>query len=83
MAYENEDRVKRKKKPYTDAEYADRLEWHLDRIPYKLHCARSISFFRYFSYLKQLEYVEPTGKEDVSNVQLNYPDAPPRRHYRL
>jgi len=83
VAYEAEDRVKRGKKPYTEAEYAKRLEWHLTRIPYKLHCARSVSFFRYFNYLKQLGFVEPTGKEETSDVQLNYPDAPPRRYYRL
>jgi len=83
VAREDEERKKRGEKPYTEQEYAERMEWHLTRIPYKLHAARSVSFFRYFNYLKQLGFVEPTGKEETSIVQLNYPDAPPRRYYRV
>ena len=83
VACENEDRVKRGEKPYTEEEYAERLEWHLDRIPYKFHCARSVSFYKYFHFVKQLGFVEPTGKEEASDVQMNYTDAPPRRYYRI
>lgn len=84
VAWENELRVRKNQEPYTEEEYAERLEWHLERIPYKLHRARFHSFYRYFHYLKQLGWIEPTGREEESYIQsLNYPDAPPRRYYRL
>jgi hypothetical protein len=84
VARENEERIRNKQEPYTPEEYAERLEWHLERIPYKLHRARSISFFRYFHYLKQLGFVEPTGKVEESYIQgITYPAAPPCRYYRL
>ena len=84
VAWENDERLQRKQEPYTPEEYAQRLEWYLERIPYKLHRARSISFFRYFHYLKQLGFVEPTGKEEESYIQgLTYSAAPPCRYYRL
>ncbi len=84
VARENERRIQTKEEPYTPEEYAERLEWHLERIPYKLHRARSISFFRYFHFLKQLQFVELTGREEESYIQSkDYEDAPPRRYYRL
>ncbi len=84
VARENDRRIQKKEEPYTSEEYAERLEWHLERIPYKLHRARSISFFKYFYFVKRLGFVEPTGREDESYIQsLTYPDAPPRRYYRL
>ena len=84
VARENDRRIQKKQEPYTPEEYAERVEWHLERIPYKLHRARSISFFRYFHFLKQLQFVELTGKEEASYIQsLTYADAPPCRYYRL
>ena len=84
VAWENERRIQKKEEPYTPEEYAERLEWHLERIPYKLHRARYHSFFRYFHYLKQLGFVDLTGKEDESYIQgITYPGAPPCRYYRL
>jgi len=84
VAWENEQRLRKNQEPYTPEEYVERLEWHLERIPYKLHRARFHSFYRYFHYLKQLGWIEPTGKEDESYIQsLTYADAPPRRYYRL
>ena len=84
VARENDRRIQKKEEPYTPEEYAERLEWHLERIPYKLHRARSISFFRYFHFLKQLGFVEITGREDESYIQSkDYEDAPPCRYYRL
>ena len=35
-AWENEDRIRRGKPVYTPEEYAERVDWHLRRIPYKL-----------------------------------------------
>ena len=85
-AWENDDRVRAGKEPYTELEYAERVDWHLRRIPYKLVKARYHSFQRYFHWLKQLGWVEFTGKEEKSSVQEvmpEYPQAPPRRYYRL
>ena len=83
VAWENEQRIRKGREPYTPEKYDERLQWHLERIPYKLHRARYHSFFRYFHYLKQLDFVEATGREEVSYIQGNYPDAPPRTYYRL
>jgi hypothetical protein len=86
VAWENEERVKAGREPYTEPEYIERVDWHLRRIPYKLVKARYHSFQRYFHWLKQLSWVEFTGKEEESAVQEtmpDYPQAPPRRYYRL
>ena len=83
VAWENEDRIKRGKAIYTPEEYAERVDWHLRRIPYKLYKARYHSFQRYFHWLKQLKWVEFTGREELSALQEGYPDAPPRKYYRL
>jgi len=84
VAWKNEQRLRKKQDPYTPDEYAERLEWHLERIPYKLHRARFHSFYRYFHYLKQLGWIESSGREEESYIQsLTYAAAPPRRYYRL
>jgi hypothetical protein len=86
IGYENEERIKRGLPIYTETEYMERLEYYMSRIPYKLVKCRYHSFQRYFHWLKQLDWVEFTGKEEESSVQENmpdYPQAPPRRFYRL
>jgi len=83
VAWENERQLRKGLSPYTLEKYAERLGWHLERIPYKLHRARYHSFYRYFHYLQQLGFVEPTDREEASYIQGNYPDAPPRTYYRL
>jgi len=84
VAWEDEKRLRKNQEPYTLVEYAERLEWHVERIPYKLHRARYHSFFRYFHYLKQLGFIELTGRQEESYIQsLASPDAPSRRYYRL
>jgi len=85
-AWENDERVRNGKPIYTPEEYDERVEWILRRIPYKLTKCRYHSFQRYFHWLKQLQWVEFTGHEEESSVQEvmpDYPDAPPRRYYRL
>lgn len=55
-------------------------------MPYKLVKCRYQSFHRYFHWLKQLGWVQPTGKEEKSAVQEvmpDYPEAPPKIYYRL
>lgn len=83
VAYENEERIRRKRPIYTPEEYEERVKWHKARVPYKLTAARYHSFQRYFHWLKQLGWVEFTGEEETSAVQENYPPGPPRKYYRL
>jgi hypothetical protein len=86
VAWENEDRIRAGKPIYSPQEYAERVDWYFRRIPYKLVKCRYHSFQRYFHWLKQLGWVEFTGIEEQSSVQENmpdYPQAPPRRYYRL
>ena len=86
IAYENEERIKKGLLIYSEAEYVEKLEYYLSRIPYKLVKCRYHSFQRYFHWLKQLRWVEFTGTEEKSSVQENMPDylqAPPRKYYRL
>jgi len=83
VAWENEERVKKGKSIYTPEEYEERVAYLLSRIPYKLTKCRYHSFQRYFHWLKQLSWVEFTGREEPSSLQQGYPDAPPRKYYRL
>jgi len=83
IAYENEERIRKRKPIYTPEEYEERVAHHLKYIPYKLTAARYHSFRRYFHWLKQLQWVEFTGEEEMSSLQEVYPPGPPRRYYRL
>jgi len=86
VAREQEKRIRRGLDPYTDEEYAERVDRHFRRIPYKLVKARYHSFRRYFHYLKQLEWVEFTGEEERSVLQeetSDHPTAEARKFYRL
>lgn len=83
VAWEEEQRIRKKLPPLTIEEADERTRYYLERIPYKLTKMRYSSFARYFSHLKRLGYVEETGREEPSVVQRSYPPAPPRRYYRL
>jgi len=80
---EEERRIKKGRPAFTEEEYAERLQYFLSRIPYKLHKMRYASFTRYFGHLKRLGWVEVTGKTEPSAIQDNYPPAPSRVFYRL
>jgi len=82
-AWENDRRIKAGKEGYTELEYAERVAWHLSRIPYKLVKCRYHSFVMYFGMLKKLKWVEATGVEEASIPQDYYEDFEPRRYYRL
>lgn len=83
VARELERRIKRKLPPMTDEE-EDRFRLRaFERIPYKYTSIRSHSFARYFGMLTGLGWVEPTGKEETSAFQEQYPEAQPRRYFRL
>ncbi len=56
---------------------------YLMRMPYKATGCRYHSFVVYFSTLQRLGWVEPTGQEEPSAFQGNYPPGPPRRYFRL
>jgi hypothetical protein len=56
---------------------------YLARIPYKTRGCRFHSFIVYFSTLRRLGWVEPTGREERSSFQDHYPPGPPRRYFRL
>ena len=83
VAWEEEERIRKKLAPLTIEEAEERTRYYLERIPYKLTRMRYASFTRYFSHLKRLGFVEETGREEPSLVQQSYPPAPPRRYYRL
>lgn len=83
VAYENEQRVKQGRPIYTEEEYWRRVAYFMSRMPYKLFKCRYHSFQRYFHWLKQLGWTQFTGKEEKSSIQEHYPDAPPRKYYRL
>ena len=86
VAWENDQLMRAGKEGYTEEEYAARVDWYFQRIPYKLVKCRSHSFHRYFHWLKQLGWVETTGQQEKSAVQEvmpNFPDAPPKIYYRL
>ena len=80
---EEERRIRRGKPAYTEEEYLARLNYFLNRIPYKLLKMRYSSFTRYFGHLKRLGWVEESGKTEPSTIQQDYPPAPPRVYYRL
>jgi hypothetical protein len=81
--YENEQRINQGKPVYSEEEYRERVDYFMSRMPYKLVKCHYHSFSRYFHLLKQLGWVEPTGEEEAAAIQDYYPEAPPRRYYRL
>ena len=83
VAWEEEERIRKKLAPLTIEEAEERTRYYLERIPYKLTRMRYASFTTYFSHLKRLGFVEETDREEPSLVQESYPPAPPRRCYRL
>ncbi len=83
-ATDAETRLARRAKRPIDPDNISRLyQWYLQRIPYKANGCRYHSFVVYFSNLVRLDWVEPTGREEPSAFQTNYPPGPPRRYYRL
>ena len=56
---------------------------YLARMPYKANGCRYHSFVVYFSTLHRLGWVQPSGREEASSFQQNYPPGPPRKYYRL
>ncbi len=80
---EEERRAKQRKRPISPDNISSLYQLYLVRIPYKANGCRFHSFVVYFSMLQKLGWVEPTGYEEPSAFQDNYPDGQPRRYYRL
>ena len=83
MAKVEERRSKRGERPLTADEADELVARYLRRIPAKSTGMRYHSFLIYFDLLKRLGWVEETEITEPSAVQENYPEAPPRRYYRL
>jgi len=73
-AWENDERAQAGKQLYTEKEYAERVDWHLRHIPYKLVKCRYHSFLMYFNMLKKLGWVQATD----SPFQNHNNFGPPR-----
>ena len=80
---EDERRIRKRQPAFSEEEYAQRLDYYLKRIPYKLLKMRYSSFTRYFGHLKRLGWVGEAGWTERSTIQDDYPPAPPRVYYRL
>ncbi|MFH0847753.1 MAG: hypothetical protein V1894_06860 [Chloroflexota bacterium] len=79
-----EERRARREKRAIEPDNIERLaEEYVARLPYKGHGCRYHSFVVYFSNLQRLGWVEPSGYEEPSAFQSNYPPGQPRRYYRL
>lgn len=78
-----EKRAKREGRPIDPDRIEGLARRYLARLPYKATGARYHSFVVYFSTLRRLGWVEPSGREMPSAFQEHYPLGPPRRYYRL
>jgi hypothetical protein len=78
-----EKRARREKRPISPQIIETLAEVYLARMPYKAQGARFHSFVVYFSTIQRLGWVEPTGKEEASAFQDNYPPGQPRKYFRL
>jgi len=83
-ATRTEEKVARREKRFIDPDNIAKLaERYLSKMPYKAQGCRFHSFVVYFSNLRRLGWVEPTGREEQSEFQDHYPPGQPRRYYRL
>ncbi len=83
-ATRREERQARREKRLLSPDNIERLtEKYLARMPYKANGCRYHSFVVYFSTLRRLGWVEPSGREEASSFQDHYLAGPSRRYYRL
>ena len=78
-----EKKARREKRPIDPDNIESLTERYLARLPYKANGCRYHSFVVYFSTLRRLGWVEPSGYEEPSSFQDNYPPGPSRIYYRL
>ena len=83
-ATRTEERRAQREKRSIEPDNIDKLtQRYLASMPYKANGCRYHSFVVYFSNIQRLAWVEPSGKEEKSAFQGNYPPGPPRRYFRL
>jgi len=78
-----ERRAGKEERPINPERIEELFKKYLNKLPYKAHGCRYHSFVTYFSILQKLGWVEPTGKEEQSSFQDNYPQGQPRKYFRL
>ena len=78
-----ERRAKKEKRPINPDKIEELYQRYLARMPYKAQGCRYHSFVTYFAVLQKLKWVEPTGIEESSSFQDNYPEGQPRKYFRL
>ncbi len=78
-----ERRAKKEKRSINPDRIDELFQRYLARLPYKAWGLRYHSFVVYFSMLQKLGWVEPTGREETSAFQGNYPQGQPRKYFRL
>ncbi len=76
-------RAKKEKRRIDPEKIEEQTQRYLEKLPYKAKGCRYHSFVVYFSMLQRLGWVEPTGKEERSEFQKNYPEGQPRKYFRL
>jgi len=83
-ATRTEERRARKEKKNINPDNIEELyQRYLARLPYKAQGCRYHSFVTYFSTIQKLSWVEPTGIEEHSDFQDNYPEGQPKKYFRL
>lgn len=83
-AVRTEEKRARREKRSINPDNIERLtERYFNRMAYKAQGCRYHSFVVYFSTIQRLGWVEPTGKEEASAFQDNYPPGQPRKYFRL
>jgi len=83
-ATRTEEKRARHEKRSISPDNIDKLtEKYLAHLPYKASGCRYHSFVVYFSTTRRLGWIEPSGIEEPSSFQDNYPAGPPRKYYRL
>ncbi len=83
-AVREEEKKARREKRLINPDNIDKLaEMYLSCMPYKAHGCRYHSFITYFSNLRRLGWVEPSGKIEPSAFQSNYPSGQPRKYFCL
>ena len=78
-----EKKARREKRPISPDNIDKLTERYLTRMRYKAQGCRYHSFVVYFSNLRRLGWVEPTGREEPSAFQDHYPPGQPRKYFRL
>ena len=78
-----EERARREKRPINPDNIEKLADRYVSSMPYKAYGCRYHSFVTYFSTLHRLGWVEPSGKEERSSFQDNYPAGPARKYFRL